>query len=66
MKKFLGTLIPILILGVSAFASEQTKARYEKIAQELTKKPNVKIKPSMLKMKGLSLVVFLNNVDTAN
>ncbi len=54
MKKFLGTLIPILILGVSAFASEQTKARYEKIAQELTKNPVTKIKPSMLKMKGLS------------
>ena len=54
MKKFLGTLILILILGVSTFASEQTKARYEKIAQELTKNPNAKIKPSMLKMKGLS------------
>ena len=54
MKKFLGISILILILGVSAFAAEQTKARYEKIAQELTKNPNAKIKPSMLKMKGLS------------
>ena len=53
--KILAIIFLKLIFNLNTFAAEQTKARYEKIAQEFTKNTNVKIKPSMLKMKGLSL-----------
>ena len=34
MKKILGILFLSLLLSVTAYGAEQTKARYEKIAQE--------------------------------
>ena len=37
MKKLLGIVVLGLLLGGNANGAEQTKARYEKIAQEFTK-----------------------------
>ena len=54
MKKILVTVVLGLIFSVSAYGAEQTKARYEKIAQEFTKNPNAKIKPMMMKMQGIT------------
>ena len=54
MTKILAIILLKLLFNLNTSAAEQTKARYEKIAQEFTKNTNVKIKPSMLKMKGLS------------
>ena len=52
MKKLLGIVVLGLLLSVTAYGAEQTKARYEKIAQEFTKNPNAKIKsPIKYKLK---------------
>ena len=40
MKKLLGIVVLGLLLSVTAYGAEQTKARYEKIAKEFTKNPN--------------------------
>ena len=45
MRKVFGIIVLGLLLSVTANGAEQTKARYEKIAQEFTKNPNAKIKP---------------------
>ena len=55
MKKLLGIVVFGLLLSVKAYGAEQTKSRYEKIAQEFTKNPNAKIKPMMMKIQGMSM-----------
>ena len=41
MKKLLGIIVLGLLLSVTAYTAEQTKARYEKIAQEFTNNPKI-------------------------
>tara|TARA_X000000368_G_C22978884_1_gene688954 strand:+ start:291 stop:1250 length:960 start_codon:yes stop_codon:yes gene_type:complete len=55
MKKSFWLIVLGLIFSVSANGAEQTKTRYEKIAQEFTKNPNAKIKPMMMKMQGITM-----------
>ena len=55
MKKLLGTVVLSLLLSVTVYGAEQTKARYEMIAQEFTKNPNAKIKPMMMKIQGMTM-----------
>ena len=50
ITKILAIIFLKLIFNLNTFAAEQTKARYEKIAQEFTMNTNVQINPSMLKM----------------
>ena len=57
MKKLLGIVVLGLLLSVTAYGAEQTKARYEKIAQEFTKNPNAKIKPINIAVTETAIVI---------
>ena len=50
IKLFLVILTTSFFLIINIYAAEQTKARYEKIAQKFTKNLNTEIKPMMMKM----------------